>query len=168
MSDKKKINVEHLVEEIEKITKKKMLQSDVVSLGDFRKLKRKNQDPFHILLIDDDDSFRAAMVRFLEGEGYRVTASLDGTQLSDVLSEDPLDLILLDVGLPWVNGFELAEILKESEDLRDIPLIFISGKTDDLDIMRAKKLGAADFLKKPFELKELKEKLKALLHAPVI
>lgn len=163
MGDKKKINVKHLVEEIEKITKKKMLQGDVVSLGDFRKLKKKNQTPFHVLLIDDDDSFRTAMVRFLEGEGYKVTASLDGTQLSEVLGDDPLDLILLDVGLPWVNGFELAEILKESEDLRDIPLIFISGKADDLDVMRGKKLGATDFLKKPFELKELKKKLEDLL-----
>ena len=163
MSDKKKINVKHLVEEIEKITKKRMLQGDVVSLGEFRKLKKKNQSPLHILLIDDDDSFRTAMVRFLEGEGYKVTASLDGTQLSEVLGDDPLDLILLDVGLPWVNGFELAEILKESEDLRDIPLVFISGKADDLDLMRGKKLGATDFLKKPFELKELKKKLEELL-----
>lgn len=163
MGDKKKINVKHLVEEIEKITKKRMLQGDVISLGEFRKLKKKNQAPLHILLIDDDDSFRTAMVRFLEGEGYKVTASLDGTQLSEVLGEDPLDLILLDVGLPWVNGFELAEILKDSEDLRDIPLVFISGKADDLDLMRGKKLGATDFLKKPFELKELKKKLEELL-----
>lgn len=163
MGDKKKINVKHLVEEIEKITKKKMLQGDVVSLGDFRKLKKKNQSPFHILLIDDDDSFRTAMVRFLKGEGYKVTASLDGTQLSEVLGDEALDLILLDVGLPWVNGFELAEILKESEDLREIPLVFISGKADDLDVMRGKKLGAVDFLKKPFELKDLKKKLEDLL-----
>ena len=163
MGDKKKINVKHLIEEIEKITKKRMLQGDVVSLGDFRRFKKKNQTPFHILLIDDDDSFRSLMVRFLEGEGYKVTASLDGTQLSDVLGEEPLDLILLDVGLPWVNGFELAEILKESNDLKDIPLIFISGKADDLDLMRGKKLGAVGFLKKPFELKELKEKLESLL-----
>ena len=163
MGDKKKINVKHLVEEIAKITKKRMLQGDVVSLGEFRKLKKKNQTPLHVLLIDDDDSFRTAMVRFLEGEGYKVTASLDGTQLSEVLGDEPLDLILLDVGLPWVNGFELAEILKESEDLKDIPLIFISGKADDLDIMRGKKLGAVDFLKKPFELKELKIKLEELL-----
>jgi two-component system aerobic respiration control protein ArcA len=163
LGDKKKINVKHLVEEIEKITKKKMLQRDVISLGDYRKLKKKDQTPFHILLIDDDDSFRTAMTRFLKGEGYKVTASLDGTQLSDVLGDDPLDLILLDVGLPWVNGFELAEILKESDDLSEIPLIFISGKADDLDIMRGKKLGAVDFLKKPFELKELKKKLEDLL-----
>ena len=163
MGDKKKINVKHLVEEIAKITKKRMLQGDVVSLGAFRQLKKKNKTPLHVLLIDDDDSFRTAMVRFLEGEGYKVTASLDGTQLSEVLGDEPLDLILLDVGLPWVNGFELAEILKESEDLKDIPLIFISGKADDLDIMRGKKLGAVDFLKKPFELKELKSKLEELL-----
>lgn len=163
MSDKKKINVKHLVEEIEKISKKKITENQVVSLSDYRKIKINNKTPFHILLIDDDDSFRKAMVRFLQSEGYKVTSSLDGTQLSDVLGDDPIDLILLDVGLPWVNGFELAEILKESEDLKDIPLVFVSGKGDDLDVMRGKKLGAVDFLQKPFELEDLRQRISKLL-----
>lgn len=163
MSDKKKINVKHLVEEIEKISKKKITENQVVSLSDYRKIKQNNKTPFHILLIDDDDSFRQAMARFLKSEGYKVTSSLDGTQLSDVLGDDPIDLILLDVGLPWVNGFELAEILKETEDLKDIPLVFVSGKGDDLDVMRGKKLGAVDFLKKPFELEDLRKTINELL-----
>ena len=164
MSDKKKINVKHLVEEIEKISKKKITENQVVSLSDYRKIKHTNKTPFHILLIDDDDSFRKAMERFLKSEGYKVTSSLDGTQLSEVLGDDPIDLILLDVGLPWVNGFELAEILKETEDLKDIPLVFVSGKGDDLDVMRGKKLGAVDFLKKPFELEDLRKTITELLN----
>lgn len=163
MSDRKKINVQNLVDEIEKITKKRVTSEDVVSLSDFRRIKKENKTPFHILLIDDDDSFRNAMVRFLEQEGYKVTASLDGTQLSKVLGDDPIDLIMLDIGLPWVNGYELAEIVKRSPDLKDIPLIFVSGKDSELDIARGKKVGADDYLTKPFELSALREKLKELL-----
>lgn len=164
MSDKKKINVKNLVEEIEKVTKKKVLSDDVVSLSDYRKIKVETKKPFHILLIEDDESFKNAMVRFLESEGYKVTSSLDGTQLSQVLGEDPLDLILLDIGLPWINGFELAEILKANEDLKDIPLVFVSGKSSELDVMRGKKLGAVDYIAKPFELSVLKVKIKELLN----
>lgn len=163
MSDRKKINVQNLVDEIEKISKKRVTEDDVVSLSDYRKIKKQNKTPFHVLLIDDDDSFRNAMVRFLEQEGYKVTASLDGTQLSKVLGDDPIDLILLDIGLPWVNGYELAEIVKRSPDLKDIPLIFVSGKDSEIDIARGKKVGADDYLTKPFELSVLREKLKELL-----
>lgn len=163
MSQKKKINVETLIDEIERITKKRVASEDVVSLSDYRRVKRENKSPFHILFIDDDDSFRKAMVRFLEGEGYKVTASLDGTQLGKVLGEDPIDLILLDIGLPWINGYELAEILKKNHDLKDIPLIFVSGKNSELDIARGKKLGADDYIAKPFEVKVLKEKIQNLL-----
>jgi two-component system aerobic respiration control protein ArcA len=70
---------------------------------------------------------------------------------------------LLDIGLPWVNGYELAEILKNNEDLKDIPLVFVSGKSSELDIARGKKVGADGYLTKPFELDELKGKLKELL-----
>ncbi|MGH1468829.1 MAG: response regulator [Bdellovibrionales bacterium] len=163
MSDRKKINVQSLVDEIEKITKERVKSEDVVSLSEFRRIKKENKTPFHILLIDDDDTFRNAMVRFLEREGYKVTASLDGTQLSKVLGADPIDLILLDIGLPWVNGYELAEILKRNDDLKDIPLIFVSGKDSEMDIARGKKVGADDYLTKPFELSVLKERLKELL-----
>lgn len=163
MSQRKKINIQNLVDEIEKITKNRVKSEDVVSLSEFRKIKKENKTPFHVLLIDDDDSFRNAMVRFLKHEGYKVTSSLDGTQLSKVLGDDPIDLILLDIGLPWVNGYELAEILKKNSDLKDIPLIFVSGKDSELDIARGKKVGADGYLIKPFELSVLKEKLKEVL-----
>ncbi len=162
MSDRKKINVESLVDEIEKITKERVKSKKVISLSEFQRIK-KNKTLFHILLIDDDDSFRYAMVKFLKREGYKVTASLDGTQLSEVLGSDPIDVILLDVGLPWIDGYELAQILKKNEDLKDIPLIFISGRNSELDIAKGKKVGASDYLTKPFELSVLRKKLKRLL-----
>ena len=102
-------------------------------------------------------------MRFLEAEDYKVTSATDGTQLDSVLGDDPIDLILLDVGLPWVNGYELAEILKANKDLKSIPLVFISGKATDLDVQKGKNLGADDFISKPFELEDLKVRLSKLL-----
>lgn len=163
MNERKKINVQTLVDEIDRITKKRVASKDVISLNEYRRIKKENKTPLHILLIDDDDTFRKAMVRFLEREGYKVTASFDGTQLSKVLGDEPIDLVLLDIGLPWVNGYELATILKSNDDLKEIPIVFVSGKSSELDIARGKKLGADDYLTKPFKLDELKESLKRLL-----
>jgi len=163
MSERKKINVQSLVDEIDRITKKRVSGEDVVSLSEYRRIKKENKTPLHILLIDDDDSFRKAMERYLTKEGYKVTASFDGTQLSKVLGDEPIDLVLLDIGLPWVNGYELAEILKQNDDLKDIPIVFVSGKSSEMDIARGKKVGADDYLTKPFELGVLKETLDKLL-----
>lgn len=163
LSQKKKINVQSLVNEIEKLTKKNIAKKDVVSLEEYRRIKREQKEPFHVLFIEDDEIFRTGIVRFLESEGYRVTAAVDGTQLDSVLGDDPIDLILLDVGLPWVNGYELAEILKQHDDLKSIPLVFLSGASTDLDVQRAKSLGADDYFTKPVELPKLKERFEELL-----
>ena len=73
------------------------------------------------------------------------------------------DLILLDVGLPWLNGFELAAMMKEHKDLKKIPLVFVSGKTSDEEIKQAFDVGASDYIKKPFEIEKLKKTVNALL-----
>ena len=123
-----RINTRDLVKKIEKITKEKMLETGVVPLDQFRQM-RNTKAPPTLLIIEDDETMRLAMKRIFEGEGYRVLVAADGTQLSVVLDDSPIDLIILDIGLPWINGYELAKLLKEHEDLKKIPLIFVSGKT---------------------------------------
>jgi two-component system aerobic respiration control protein ArcA len=159
---KKRINTKDLVDKIEKITKDRLLKEEVVSLKDFRDLKRK-EDPSSILVIDDDETIRASLKRILEAEGYRVLLAADGTQLSSVLDDSGLDLIILDIGLPWINGFELAKLMKESTDLKSIPLIFVSGKTSELDVRRGFDVGADDFIKKPYEVEEIRKAVRTLL-----
>ena len=105
----KKINTKSLIDKIEKLTKEKMTQQDVVSLDQFRKVQKK-EDPKSILVIDDDETIRAALRRIFEAEGYKIITAADGTQLSDVLDDSPIDLIVLDIGLPWLNGYELAKL----------------------------------------------------------
>ncbi len=158
----KKNNTKSLIEKIEKLAKEKMIQEEVVSLDQFRKVQKK-EEPRSILVIDDDETIRAAMRRIFEKEGYRVIAAADGTQLSDVLDDSPIDLIILDIGLPWLNGYELAKLLKEHEDLKKIPLIFLSGKTSELDVKRGFEVGADDYIKKPFEVQKVKKAVETLL-----
>jgi two-component system aerobic respiration control protein ArcA len=96
-------------------------------------------------------------------DGFNVRLAADGTELSGVLDDSSPDLILMDIGLPWLNGFELAQMLKEHKDLKKIPLIFVSGKTSDEDVKRAFEIGADDFIKKPFEIEKLKKTVSTLL-----
>ncbi len=159
---KKKINAQDLIRKIEKITKARMASEDVVQLDNFRDLKQK-LDQKTILVIEDDETMRNAMKRIFELDGFIVKLAADGTELSSVLDDSSPDLILLDIGLPWLNGFELAQLLKEHRDLKKIPLIFVSGKTGEEDVKKAFELGADDFVKKPFEIEKLKKTVATLL-----
>ncbi len=159
---KKKIQAGDLIAKIEKIAKSRMASGEVVELQNFRELKKKT-DPKIILVIEDDETMRNAMKRIFEMDGFTVKLAADGTELSVVLDETAPDLILLDIGLPWLNGFELGQMLKEHKDLKKIPLVFVSGKTSEDDIKKAFELGADDFIKKPFEIEKLKKTVATLL-----
>lgn len=159
---KPRINTKDLVDKIEKITKERMTKESVVDLGSFRELKKK-ETPRTILVIEDDETMRSALKRIFEADGMNVKTAADGTQLSVVLDDNPIDLIILDIGLPWINGLELAKLLKEHEDLKHIPLIFVSGKTSEFDVKRGFEAGADDYIKKPFEIEHMKKTVHTLL-----
>ena len=159
---KKSFDTKILVDKIEKITKERLTSESVVSLDEFRKLKNKKENKC-LLVIEDDETMRSAMKRIFESEGYLVKTAADGTQLSLVLDDTPIDLIIMDIGLPWINGFELSKLLKEHEDLKSIPLIFVSGKTSELDVKRGFDVGADDYIKKPFDIDQIKKTVATLL-----
>lgn len=158
----KKINTKDLILKIEKMTKARIASQEVVSLNDFREVKKK-LDPQIILVIEDDETMRLALKRILDSEGYLVKLAADATELSQVLDDEPVDLILLDVGLPWINGFELGQLLKEHKDLKKIPLVFVSGKASEEDMKKAFEIGADDYIKKPFDIDKLKKTISTLL-----
>ena len=153
----KKINTEDLVKKIEKITRDRIVKENVVDLEQYRDLKT-SKSPKTILVIEDDETMRRALARIFEADGHMVKAAADGTQLSSVLDDQPIDLIILDVGLPWINGYELAKLLKEHKDLKEIPLVFVSAKTSELD-----EVGADDYIKKPFNIDKMKKSIDTLL-----
>lgn len=162
MANKKNISTEDLVKKIEKITKERLARESVVNLDEYRSLK-KTKDSKTLLIIEDDETMRVALRRIFESDGYKVKTAADGTQLSTVLDDTPIDMLILDVGLPWINGFELAKLLKEHDDLKDIPLIFISGKTSEMDVKRGFQVGADDYIKKPFDIDKIKKTVSTLL-----
>lgn len=158
----KKIDTKDLVKKIDKLTKERIAKEKVVSLQEYRKLKNR-KDAISILVIEDDETMRNAIQRIFEAEGYRVFTACDGTQLAEVLDDSPLDLIILDIGLPWINGYELAKLMKENKDLKDIPLVFVTGRTSELDVRRGFDVGADDYIKKPFEIEQIKKSVNTLL-----
>ncbi|MFN8847186.1 MAG: response regulator [Bdellovibrionales bacterium] len=158
----KKMGTLELIQKIEKLTKQRMTSDPVVSLDQFRDLKNK-LDPKTILIIEDDDSMQSALIRMLEPEGYVLRMARDASELTNLLDDSPVDLILMDIGLPWIDGFELAEMLKQHSTLKDIPLLFVSGQATDEDMEKAFDIGADGFLKKPFEVSKLRSTIKQLL-----
>ncbi len=151
----KKIRTKDLVEKIEKLSRSKMATQTIVELNQFRELKKK-LEPKVVLVVEDDEAMRSAMKKILESLGHVVKVASDATQLSTVLDDNPIDLIILDIGLPWVDGFELGQLLKEHQDLKKIPLIYVSGQFTEIDMKKAFEIGAEEFIKKPFDLNKFK------------
>ena len=154
------MKLKDVVHKIEDMARSRMRQQEVVSLDQFRSPKKIRKKT--ILVIDDDQTVRVALKRAFELEGYHVCCIEDGVHLSSIINE-PIDFIILDVGLPWVNGYELADILKQSEDLQDIPMIFLSGHTEEEAVKKGFEKGADDYITKPFEINMLKKTVKILL-----
>lgn len=157
-----KIDAKDLVAKIERLARERMASGEVVDLKSVRDLKNRKVKP-SVLVIEDDETMRVALKRILESEGLDVRTAADGTQLGDAIGDKPVDLIILDVGLPWINGLELAKLLREHEALKSIPLVFISGKTSEFDVKRGFEAGADDYIKKPFEIDKVKKTIRTLL-----
>lgn len=137
--------------QIESIKKQKMMAGKVVSLDDFRQLKRE-ADSRIVLVVDDDEVMRNALKRILDAEGYKVLLAEDGLELSKVLETARLDLILLDVNLPWVDGYELCRLIKEHRSLKQVPVIMVSARKTQEDIQRGFEAGCNDYVTKPFDV----------------
>ena len=137
--------------QLESIKRKKLSENKIISLSEYRDLK-KSDSRKTVLVVDDEDIMRNALKRVLENENYSVMIAEDGFALSKVLESTTLDLILLDVNLPWVDGFELCHLIKSHDKLRQTPVIMVSGRKATEDIQKAMAMGANDFISKPFDV----------------
>lgn len=116
--------------------------------------------PKRLVVIDDDFDVRTLLQNGLTAEGYAVTAMASGVGLEAVLARDPHDLVLVDVGLPDVDGLTLTRRLRERFD---IGIIIISGRSDLTDRIVGLELGADDYVAKPFDLKEVRARVRSVL-----
>ncbi len=114
-----------------------------------------------ILLLEDDDVLSETLIELLESEGFEVVHVSDGEMALDATFVKRFDLLLLDVNVPFLNGFELLKSLRESGDMT--PAIFITALTDVASLSEGFEIGADDYIKKPFDFDELLIRIKALL-----
>lgn len=119
--------------------------------------------PTRILLAEDDKELVEVMSSLLESEGFRVTAVYDGLEALWAVDEQPPDVIILDLALPGLSGFELCRKIRQRREYARIPIIVLSGKTDETDVVLALELGADDYLTKPVGKRELVARIKAIL-----
>ena len=116
-----------------------------------------------VLVVDDKKENLDILTHILEAEGYQVSFALKGEKAIQIASIDLPDLILLDVMMPGIDGFETCRRIKALTDLRDIPIIFVTGKADVTDIVKAFQIGAVDYVTKPIRHEELCVRVKTHL-----
>jgi two-component system response regulator ChvI len=113
-----------------------------------------------IALVDDDRNILTSVAMALEAEGFKVTAYTDGAEALAGLGRQPVDLAVLDIKMPRMDGMELLKRLREKGEL---PVIFLTSKDDEIDEMLGLRMGADDYITKPFSQRLLIERIRAIL-----
>jgi two-component system response regulator ChvI len=116
--------------------------------------------PQTIALVDDDRNILTSVSMTLEAEGFQVRAYSDGAEALRALSQQPVDLAVLDIKMPRMDGMELLEKLRRTSDM---PVIFLTSKDDEIDELMGLRMGADDYIKKPFSQRLLIERIRTLL-----
>ena len=111
--------------------------------------------PASILVVDDTPANLQVLAGMLKDRGYKVRPVPSGKLALLAAQRDPPDLILLDINMPEMNGYEVCEHLKVDDALKGIPVIFISALTEQLDKVKAFAIGGVDYITKPFQMEEL-------------
>ena len=106
-----------------------------------------------ILVVDDEDALRTVLSSELEGEGYEVDQAADGDEAIEIVQKKPFHLVLLDIKMPKVDGFEVLKFIKEKYP--HVKVIMLTGFADLKNAIESKKLGAEDFVSKPYDLVDL-------------
>src|SRR6185369_1138692 len=114
------------------------------------------------VIVDDDRALRDRLQQVLEKFGYHVAQAPSGLRLLSLLEVDRPDVILFDVAMSWINGFELCRAMKANATYRNIPVVFISGRSAPSDIEIGMSCGAADYFVKPIDTCRLLERLREL------
>jgi DNA-binding response OmpR family regulator len=114
-----------------------------------------------ILIVDDERSIVAMLRERFEREGFTVLVAYAGEEALSLLFDSPCDLVLLDVGLPGIDGFETLRLLRQRAP--DLPVILLTARGDEIDRVVGLELGADDYVVKPFSLRELTARTRALL-----
>ncbi|MGI9081400.1 MAG: response regulator [Thermoleophilaceae bacterium] len=113
-----------------------------------------------ILLVDDEESVQKLLAFPLRKDGYEVVAALDGPEALERLRDDDIDLVVLDLMLPGVDGFEVCRRVRAKSS---VPIIMLTARTEEIDKVLGLELGADDYITKPFSVREFRSRVKAVL-----
>ena len=113
-----------------------------------------------ILTVEDDERIRTAVKMALEDEGWDVVEAESGEQAVEVFAAQPTDVVLIDLMLPGIDGFELCRTIRRQSD---VPILMVTARTDTHDVVAGLEAGADDYVTKPFQPKELSARIRALL-----
>lgn len=113
-----------------------------------------------ILVVDDNKNINDVLIKYCKREGYETIAAYDGEEAVDIYEKEKLDLILLDVMLPKLDGFEVCKIIREKSN---IPIIMITAKSEDMDRIIGLDIGADDYIIKPFSPAEVMARIRAIM-----
>ena len=120
-------------------------------------------DKAHVLIIEDDASVCELLFSSLTKSGYRVSATQSGEAALTVIEEDPPDLVVLDLNLPGMSGLDVCRLMRQDPWLSKIPVLMLTGKSEEDDIVAGLEVGADDYVTKPFSPKLVGARVKALL-----
>lgn len=115
----------------------------------------------HILLVEDDESILFGLQDILEGEGYQISTAANGLDGLKLAVEKPIDLLVLDIMLPGMNGIEICKKIKKEK--RMLPIVMLTAKSSEMDKISGLDYGADDYITKPFSLSELLARIRAIL-----
>ena len=115
-----------------------------------------------IFIVDDDPSLIEAVAAVLSEEGYRFAGASDSRAGLLAVLADPPDLLVLDVNMPGLNGWEICDIVRRQTTTQDVPVLFLTGRGEVRDQITALQVGGTDHLRKPFRVEELRRKVRAL------
>lgn len=116
----------------------------------------------HILVVDDDRDIRELVVDYLVKSGYRATGAANGKEMRAVLDKQAVDLVVLDIMMPGDDGLTLCRQLRSGQH-KDLPILMLTARHDDMDRILGLEMGADDYVVKPFVARELLARIKAIL-----
>lgn len=122
-----------------------------------------NAHPYKVLIVDDDPNILMSLEFLMRKSGYDVLIARNGTEALELINEQIPDLTLLDIMMPDVDGYQICEYIKATENLKHGKVVFISAKTREADIKKGFDLGADMYITKPFSTKEIAKKIAELL-----
>jgi DNA-binding response OmpR family regulator len=122
-------------------------------------------DSSTILLVDDEDSIQKLLAYPLEREGYRVLQARDGEEALQRFASERVDLVVLDIMLPKLDGLEVCKRLRAESE---VPIIMLTARDDELDKVLGLELGADDYITKPFSIREFRSRVRALLRRAAV